>query len=163
VEPLRGYIHCASILFSFSCGLSLATSSSSPTMCLSPFTPSAVATRSQCVFVTCSLSKLRPPSDWTRHKVPLQSHQLADRVHPPRYAASARLRTTGARLRLGGSSRNVEPLVDAGVDGSRRQVLAFGDVELAGIDAVRAGGNRNVGPSSSISIRMLEYLLTQVN
>jgi hypothetical protein len=37
---------------------------------------------------------------------------------------------------VGGRTRNVEPLVDAGVDGSRSLVLTLRNVKLAGIGTV---------------------------
>jgi hypothetical protein len=52
------------------------------------------------------------------------------------------------RLELvGRGTRDVEPLVDAGVDGSGRLVLALGNVELAGVGAVGRVGDGSVGPA----------------
>ena len=48
-------------------------------------------------------------------------------------------------LQLGGRrTRDVEPLVDAGVDGAGCLVLALGNVERAGVDALRRVGHGGV-------------------
>lgn len=49
------------------------------------------------------------------------------------------------RLLAGRSTRDVEPLVDAGVNGSGRLVLASGDVERTSISLLGRVGNRGVG------------------
>ena len=49
------------------------------------------------------------------------------------------------------SARDVEPLVDAGVDGSRRLVFTLRDVELARVDAVGAVGDCDVGAFINVS------------
>lgn len=46
---------------------------------------------------------------------------------------------------VGGSSRDEEPFVDARVNGSGQQVLALGDVELAGVGAVGRVVDRRIG------------------
>jgi hypothetical protein len=54
--------------------------------------------------------------------------------------------TSAAPLLIGGRTRDVEPLVDAGVDGRRRLVLALGNVELAGVGALGRVGHGGVDP-----------------
>ena len=46
---------------------------------------------------------------------------------------------------LSGGSRDVEPLVDAGVDWRRGHILVLGDVKLAVVGAVFAVWDRGVG------------------
>jgi hypothetical protein len=49
---------------------------------------------------------------------------------------------------VGRGTGDVEPLVDAGVDGSGRLVLALGNVERAGVGAVGRVRDGGVGPTS---------------
>lgn len=51
-------------------------------------------------------------------------------------------------MHLGRSARDVEPLVNARVDGRRRLVVALGDAQLAGVGAVVAVRDGDVGAAS---------------
>jgi hypothetical protein len=65
---------------------------------------------------------------------------------------------------LNGSTGNEEPLVDAGVNGSRSLVVTLGDVERLGIGAVVGVRNGGVGTvhliSSRWSISLVDAKLT---
>ena len=50
----------------------------------------------------------------------------------------------------GGSSRDEEPLVDAGINWSRSLVLTLGNAQGAGFDAVRGVLEGGVGPKSNV-------------
>jgi len=54
---------------------------------------------------------------------------------------------------LGGSARDVEPFVDAGVNRRRSLVLVLGDVELAGVSAVVAVRDSAVG-AACMSVKL---------
>jgi hypothetical protein len=56
---------------------------------------------------------------------------------------------------VGRSAGNVEPLVDARVNGSGRLVLALGNVELARVGTVGRVRDGSVGPATSL-VKVIE-------